>query len=124
MHELDIRLEPRSWTSGELSRHDELPGQLELHNGKLCISDDDRLLLLGALLEHVGAARAVQLGSLSVWADAIAARKEDEEWEQMPSIGGEQFWKPSVVHISFKKQLEMKRNCNSRRARPCPHRGR
>jgi len=60
--ELDIRLHGRSWVSKEFGRHDELPGTLELIAGKLCSIDEERLLLLGALLEHVGTARAVQLG--------------------------------------------------------------
>ena len=35
------------------------------------------MLLLGALLEHVGTARAVQLGPLQAWQNAVAMRTED-----------------------------------------------
>ena len=75
--ELDIRLHGRSWESEEFGRHDELPGRLELIGGKLCWNDEERLLLLGALLEHVGTARAVQLGPLQAWQNAVAMRIED-----------------------------------------------
>jgi hypothetical protein len=40
--------------------------------GKLLNSDDERLLLLGLLLENVGADRAVQLGDPEVWRTAVA----------------------------------------------------
>jgi hypothetical protein len=36
--------------------------------------DDERVQLLGLLLENVGADRAVRLGSVEVWRDALAAR--------------------------------------------------
>ena len=75
--ELDIRLHGRRWESEELCRHDELPGRLEVIAGKLCGNDEERLLLLGALLEHVGTARVVQLGSLQAWQNAVAIRIEE-----------------------------------------------
>ena len=75
--ELDIRLHGRNWESEEFCRHDELPGRLELIAGKRCGNDEERLLLFGALLEHVGTARVVQLGPLQAWQYAVAMRMEE-----------------------------------------------
>lgn len=91
-------------------RHDELPGRLDLIRGQLCLDEDQRLLLLGALLEHVGTSRAVQLGPLEAWVSAIEERKEDEAWEKMPAVGAEQFWKASAWRMPFKKLLAMKQD--------------
>jgi hypothetical protein len=44
--------------------------------GELLLSDEERENLLGALLELVGATRAVQLGSPDVWRAAIAGLPE------------------------------------------------
>lgn len=41
--------------------------------GKLLWGDEERVKLLGLLLENVGADRAVRLGSVKVWRDALAA---------------------------------------------------
>lgn len=74
----DIRLEGRRWTREELVRHDALPGRLEMVCGKLCLDDAQRMLLLEALLEHVGTARAVSLGPLEAWANAVNQRRQAE----------------------------------------------
>ena len=87
MKALDIRLEPRRWSGDELRRHDELPGRLEMVRGQLCLDEEQRLVLLGALLEHVGTARAVQMGPLKAWTTAIAEREELEAWNNMPAVG-------------------------------------
>lgn len=64
----DIRATGRAWGAEEMrQRHDPLPGRLEVVSGKLCWNDEERLLLLGALLENVGAEAAVRLGKLEVW---------------------------------------------------------
>jgi hypothetical protein len=42
-----------------------------MSDGKLLWSEEDRLLLLAALLENVGALRAVQLGDPRVWSAAV-----------------------------------------------------
>jgi hypothetical protein len=114
MKDLDIRLEPRRWSGDELRRHDELPGRLELIQGQLCLDEDQRLLLLGALLEHVGTARAVQLGPLRAWTAAIVDRQESEEWDNMPAVGQEQFWRPATLRLPFKQRLELKRSFRPR----------
>ena len=109
MRQFDIRTVGRSWTKQEmLELHDELPGRLEMVGGKLCLDDEQRMLLLGALLEHVGTERAVRLGAFAAWRAAIAQRQEDEDWNNMPAVGAERFWLPSNQRLSFKKRLELK----------------
>ncbi|MGQ3052928.1 MAG: hypothetical protein ACT6S0_14195 [Roseateles sp.] len=108
MDDLDIRLMGRSWTTDEMSRHDELPGRLEMWNGKLCLDEAQRLVLLGALLEHVGTACAVRLGPFEAWVDAVEQRQEDLAWDRMPAVGVEQFWRPATQRLSFRQRLELK----------------
>jgi hypothetical protein len=69
----DIRNEGRAWRKGEAwERYQPRPEKMEMVDGKLLWSDEDRELLLGLLLENVGADRAVQLGDPEVWRSAIA----------------------------------------------------
>lgn len=75
---LDIRVHGRRWAANEMSRHDDLPGMIEMAGGKLCINTKQRMLLLGALLEHVGTAGAVSLGPLSAWQAAIEQRRKKD----------------------------------------------
>ena len=42
-------------------------------DGKLFWSDEERLLLLGLLLENLGADAAVRLGDPQVWRTAVAS---------------------------------------------------
>lgn len=66
-------------------------------DGKLCLDEAQRLMLLGAVLENVGTARAVSLGPLQAWLTAVEQRKEEAAWDNMPAVGVEQFWRPAVV---------------------------
>ncbi len=93
-----------------MRRHDELPGRLEMVDGQLCLDQEQRLLLLGALLEHVGTARAVQMGPLKAWSAAIAEREALEAWDNMPAVGREQFWRPATLRLSFRQRLELKKS--------------
>jgi hypothetical protein len=68
----DIRNEGRAWKSEAQERYRLKPRKLEMIQGKLLSSDKDRELLLGLLLENVGADRAVCFGDPQVWRDAIA----------------------------------------------------
>lgn len=69
----DIRREGRAWSKEEvLPRYELTPGKMELIHGKLFWSEEDRLLLLGLLLENVGADKAVRLGDPAVWRAAVA----------------------------------------------------
>jgi hypothetical protein len=74
--EWQIERAGRAWRTGEAgSRFELTPDKIEMFEGKLLWSDEERAQLLGLLLENVGADRAVRLGSLQVWLDAIEARR-------------------------------------------------
>lgn len=114
MRNHDIRLEPRCWTGDELDRHDDQSGRLEIVRGRLCLNEEQRLLLLCALLEHVGTARAVQMGPLKALATAIAEREALEAWDNMPAVVREQFWRPAMhVPASHDQRCHFKVNAQS-----------
>lgn len=70
----DIRREGRAWQGREaMARYELTPEKLEMSEGKLLWYDQDRVKLLGLLLENVGADRAVRLGNPAVWRAAVAA---------------------------------------------------
>lgn len=70
----DIRREGRAWTGDEgMRRFNLTPEKFEMYRGKLFWSDEDRVNLLGLLLENVGADQAVRLGDPAVWKAAVAA---------------------------------------------------
>jgi len=70
----DIRRQGRSWDSIEFrSRADLRPEKLEIMEGKLLLDDEERLNLLGLLLENVGADQVVRMGAPAVWIAAVAA---------------------------------------------------
>ena len=72
-----IRLEGRAWAGSEAEqRHALLPAPLEMISGKLLSTEEDRVVLLAALLENCGAFRAVQLGDPSVWRSAVERLQE------------------------------------------------
>jgi hypothetical protein len=68
----EIRRRGRAWRSGEaMQRYQLTPEEIEMVKGKLFWSDEDRLRMLGLLLENVGVDAAVKLGDPKVWKDAI-----------------------------------------------------
>lgn len=68
----DIRAEGRSWRGDEAEARWALtPEKLEMLDGKLLWEDEDRLKLLGLLLENLGANAAVRLGDADVWRRAV-----------------------------------------------------
>ncbi|OLC51577.1 MAG: hypothetical protein AUH43_02295 [Acidobacteria bacterium 13_1_40CM_65_14] len=68
----DIRREGRAWAYGEaFPRYELTPEKIEMIGGKLLADDEERLTLLGLLLENVGADAAVRLGDPNVWREAI-----------------------------------------------------
>jgi len=72
--EWDIRLNGRRWSRDEaFARHDLIPGpcRIEMSQGMLLWTDEDRVALLALLLENVGAGRAVKLGDPAVWRAAV-----------------------------------------------------
>lgn len=74
----DIRREGRAWRSGEgLARFELAPEKIEMVGGRLFWSEEDRLTMLGLLLENVGVDKAIRLGNPQVWRDAIAQLGEE-----------------------------------------------
>lgn len=68
----EITLEGRAWGPDEaLARHDELPQKIEMVRGKLFLSDAERIVVMAALLEQMGAAAAVRIGDPDVWRSAV-----------------------------------------------------
>jgi hypothetical protein len=62
-----------AWNGDEIrSRYNLTPEKIELIQGKLFWSEEDRLNMLALLLENVGVDKAVRLGSPGVWREAIA----------------------------------------------------
>lgn len=75
----DIRREGRAWRGKEAGqRYDLTPEKLEMIEGRLLWDAEERVKLLGLLLENVGADRTVQLGNPQVWRAAVAALTETE----------------------------------------------
>jgi len=62
----------RAWTGAEAKARWALtPEKFEMWEGKLFWDDEQRINLLGLLLENVGADQAVRLGDPAVWRAAI-----------------------------------------------------
>lgn len=74
-HRFDIRREGRRWTTEEIERkwreHETVPEKLELIEGKVFWSDEQRITMLGWMLEQLGADAAVRLGEPEVWRQAV-----------------------------------------------------
>ena len=69
----DIRREGRSWNSPEvIERYDLAPAKVELIDGKLFWTEEDRLAMLGLLLENVGINKAIRLGNANLWRAAVS----------------------------------------------------
>ena len=63
----------RRWTAAEcMERLEGAPEKTELYDGWLYGDEEVRLYMLAALLEQVGADKAVQLGDPEVWRRAVA----------------------------------------------------
>jgi len=73
----DVELDGRSWTGDETqARLEVMPHKREVIAGKLYWSDEDRLMMLAALLENLGAKAAVRIGNAEVWRQAVATLDE------------------------------------------------
>ncbi len=69
----DIRREGRAWRGEEaLERLNRVPEKAEMIGGKLFWSEEERLTMLGLLLENVGIDQAVRLGDPELWRAAVA----------------------------------------------------
>jgi hypothetical protein len=70
--EWDIQREGRAWEGTEArARYSLTPEKIELIEGRLFWSEEDREAMLALLLENVGADKAVRLGDPKVWREAI-----------------------------------------------------
>jgi len=70
----NIRRQGRAWPASEArARWALTPEKIEMLGGKLFLTDEERLTMLGLLLENVGADAAVHLGDPEVWREAVAA---------------------------------------------------
>ena len=68
----DVRLEGRAWREEAQSRYQMTPDKMEMVEGKMFWSDEQRLTMLALLLENVGANQAVRIGDPAVWRAAVA----------------------------------------------------
>lgn len=69
----DIRREGRSWDADEAwPRLELVPEKVKMTDGKLYWTDEERLTMLGLLLENVGIDKAIRLGDPKMWREAIA----------------------------------------------------
>jgi hypothetical protein len=76
----NIQREGRSWNREEWqSRRELCPEKIEMIQLKLFWSDEERIAMLGLLLENLGVDSAVRLGDPKVWRDAIAALEDSPE---------------------------------------------
>ena len=65
-----------AWTGDEFrSCYELLPEKIEVREGRLFWSDEERLVVLGMLLENVGIDRAIRLGDPERWRAAVAELK-------------------------------------------------
>jgi hypothetical protein len=70
----DIRRQGHAWAGDEAWRRWQLtPEKLEMIEGKILWDDEDRVRLLGLLLENLGTDRVVRLGDPAVWRAAVDA---------------------------------------------------
>jgi hypothetical protein len=68
----DIQRKGRAWKRGEVrARYDLAPDKIELIEGQLFWTEEDRLAMLALLLENVGLDKAVRLGNPVMWREAI-----------------------------------------------------
>ena len=68
----DLRPEGRAWEAEAMSRYYMTPEKIELIDGKLFWSEEERLTMLALLLENVGVNQAVRIGNPDVWRAAVA----------------------------------------------------
>ena len=70
----NVRRQGRAWTPSEApARWALTPEKIEMFGGQLFLTDEERLTMLGLLLENVGADATVHLGDPEVCREAVAA---------------------------------------------------
>ena len=87
----DVRREGRRWTTEEIESkwrqsHATIPEKLELIEGKVFLSDEQRITMLGWMLEQLGADVAVRTGEPEVWREAVEEMfREQNEKPEAPN---------------------------------------
>jgi hypothetical protein len=79
--EFDIQRQGRKWSRAEVEQkyHKLCPEKIELIEGKMFWSDEQRLNMLALLLENVGMDAAVSLGDPKLWLHAIEERLKTQK---------------------------------------------
>ena len=79
--EFNIQRQGRKWTREEVEQkyHKLCPEKIELIEGKMFWSDEQRLNMLALLLENVGMDAAVSLGDPKLWKQAIDERLKAQQ---------------------------------------------
>ncbi|NWH06329.1 hypothetical protein [Desulfobacter latus] len=106
--EWNIQRKGREWVGDEIrNRINTIPDntRIESYEGKLFWNEKDRITLLGLLLENVGIDKAVQLGNLSLWKEALDAIEDIGRAEDKPNSLGD-FLKSDVVEEFREKMIE------------------
>jgi hypothetical protein len=68
----NIQRAGRTWTHDEFDQRADLrPEKLEIWEGKLLWTDEERVALAGLLIENLGADRIVRLGDPAFWRAAL-----------------------------------------------------
>jgi hypothetical protein len=72
----DIRRNGHPWARSALQFYlSDYPEKPEVMDAKLFWTEEDRMIVLGLLLENIGVDKAVRLGNPQVWKDAISELK-------------------------------------------------
>ena len=74
--DFNIQRQGRKWSREEVKEkyHELCPEKIELIEGKMFWTDEQRLNMLALLLENVGMDAAVRLGDPALWKQAIDER--------------------------------------------------
>jgi hypothetical protein len=69
----NIGRQGRGWAGDEFDRSfDVMPHKIEATDGKVFFNEEQRLKVLGALLENLGIDRVVRFGDPALWRAAVA----------------------------------------------------
>ncbi len=82
----DIRRAGHAWGGEAMSRYEMTPEKTEMVAGKLYGTEEERLTMLGLLLENVGADQVVRLGNPDVWRAAVAELNDGREGQEQEPL--------------------------------------
>ncbi len=79
--EFNIQRQGRKWNRSEIEQkyRNLCPEKIELIEGRMFWTDEQRLNMLALLLENVGMDAAVRLGDPELWKQAIDERLREQE---------------------------------------------